>query len=102
MKKVIVMLFAVVMGQMVTASDVDLYRGLLFWIKDQNNIEGNELRKTTYPLSQVFDGSFYNQLAGTEIPKRDNQDHAFSLSFKVRERNCVNRLLMVGGHAVCP
>ena len=25
----------------------DLYRGLLFWIKDQKNIEGNELRQTT-------------------------------------------------------
>ena len=69
MKKVIVWLLAVLMGQMVAASDVDLYRGLLFWIKDQNNIEGNELRKTTYPLSQVFDGSFNNQLAGTVIPK---------------------------------
>ena len=70
MKKVIVLLFAVVMGQMVAASDVDLYRGLLFWIKDQNNIEENELRKTTYLLSKVFDGSFNNQLAGTAIPKR--------------------------------
>lgn len=69
-KRVVTFLFAVVMGQMVAASDVDLYRGLLFWIKDQNNIEGNELRKTTYPLSKVFDGSFNNQLAGTAIPKR--------------------------------
>ena len=100
MKKIIVWVFAVVMGQMVAASDVDLYRGLLFWIKSQNNIEGNELRKTTYPLSQVFDGSFYNQLAGTAIPQRDNQDYTFSLSFKVGERNCVNRLLMIGGHSI--
>ena len=70
MKKVILLLFIALMGQMVAASDVDLYRGLLFWIKDQNNIEGNELRKTTYPLSKVFDGSFNNQLAGTAIPKK--------------------------------
>lgn len=100
MKKVVVMLFAFVMGQMVAASDVDLYRGLLFWIKSQNNIEGNELRKTTYPLSQVFDGSFYNQLAGTAIPKRDNQDYTFSLSFNVGELNCVNRLLEIGSHSI--
>ena len=39
MKKV-VLLLAALMGQMVAASDVDLYRGLLFWIKDQDNIEG--------------------------------------------------------------
>ncbi len=56
-KKVIVLLFAVVMGQMVAASEVDLYRGLLFWIKDQKNIEGNELRQTSLPLSIVLDGS---------------------------------------------
>lgn len=99
-KKVTVLLFAVLMGQMVAASDVDLYRGLLFWIKSQNNIEGNELRKTTYPLSQVFDGSFNNQLAGTAMPKRDNQDYTFSLSFKVGELNCVNRLLTIGGHSI--
>ena len=99
MKKVIVWLLAVLMGQMVAASDVDLYRGLLFWIKSQNNIEGNELRKTTYPLSQVFDGSFCNQLAGTAISKRDNQDYTFS--FKVGERNNVNRLLVIRSHRIC-
>ena len=32
-KKTVTLLFAVMMGQMVVASDVDLYRGLLFWIK---------------------------------------------------------------------
>lgn len=51
----------------VVVPDVDLYSGLLFWIKDQNNIEGNELRKTTYALSKTFDGSFMNQLSGFRI-----------------------------------
>lgn len=56
-RKTIVLLFAVLMGQMVAASDVDLYRGLLFWITDQRGIEGNELRQTSLPLSTDLDGS---------------------------------------------
>ena len=99
-KKVIVLLFAAVMGHMVAASNVDLYRGLLFWIKDQNNIEGNELRKTTHPLSKAFDGSFNNQLAGAAIPQRDSQDYTLSLSFKVGELNCINRLFVIGSHSI--
>lgn len=63
MKKVL-LLVAALMGQMVAASDVDLYRGLLFWIKSHNNIEGDGLRKTTYPLSQVFEVSFSTSVNG--------------------------------------
>lgn len=57
MKKFIVLSFVVLMGQIAVASEVDLYRGLLLWIKDQQNIEGNELRQTSLPLSTEFDGS---------------------------------------------
>ena len=100
-KKVIVWLFAVLMGQMVAASDVDLYRGLLFWIKDQNNIEGNELRKTTYPLSNAFDGSFENPLTGTAIPAQENDVYTLAISFKVGQLNQINRLFKVfGGHSI--
>ena len=73
-KKVIVLLFAVVMAQFVVASDVDLYRGLLFWIKDQKNIEGNELLRAMYPLGQVFDGCFNNQLNGATVPKEGKHE----------------------------
>ena len=100
MKKVVMMLFVTLIVTFAVASDVDLYKGLLFWIKDQDNIEGNELRQTTYPLSQEFDGSFNNQLAGTAIPQRDSQDYTFSISFKVGERNCINRLLVIGSHSI--
>lgn len=95
-KKVIVLLFAVLTGQFAVASDVDLYRGLLFWIKDQKNIEGNELRQTTYPLSKVFDGSFNNPPKVTAMPRGGNHEYTFSLSFKVEELNCKNRLLVIG------
>lgn len=57
MKKFIVLSFVVLMGQIAVASEVDLYRGLLLWIKDQQNIEGNELRQTSLPLSTDLDGS---------------------------------------------
>ena len=81
-KKVIVLLFAVVMGQMVAASDVDLYRGLLFWIKDQKNIEGNELRQTSVPLSTVLDGSKVITFSGASTPKRNASAFSLAKSFK--------------------
>ena len=84
----------------VVTPDFDLYAGLLFWIKDQTNIEGNEERKATYPLSKVFDGSFANPLAGAAIPAKDVDDYTLSLSFKVGELDCVNRLFKIGGHTV--
>ena len=77
MKKM-VLLAAALMGQMVAASDVDLYRGLLFWIKDQKNIEGNELRQTSVPLSTVLDGSKVITFSGASTPKRNAS--AFSLA----------------------
>lgn len=80
--------------------DVDLYRGLLFWIKDQKNIEGNELRQATYSLSKAHDGSFYNQLTGADIPAFGNGGYALSFSFKVGQLDCINRLLKLQGHSV--
>ena len=74
----------------------DLYRGLLFWITSQYNIEGNEQRYSTYALSKVFDGSFNNPLSGTAIPKNDSKEYTFSISLKVGELNSINRLLVVG------
>lgn len=84
----------------VVTPDFDLYAGLLFWIKDQTNIEGNEERKATYPLSKMFDGSFANPLAGAAMPAKDVDDYTLSLSFKVGELDCVNRLFKIGGHTV--
>ena len=95
-KKVIVLLVAALMGQVVVASDVDLYRGLLFWIKDQKNIEGNESRETTYPLSKVFDGSFANPLKGTAIAAKGSVAFSMAFSFKVGQVDCLNRMLRFG------
>ena len=67
----------------------DLYRGLLFWIKEKNNTEGNESRSTTYPLSQTFDGSFYNALQGTDL----SSPLTFCFSFKLNDVNRINRLI---------
>lgn len=80
--------------------ELDLYSGLLFWIKDQNNIEGNELRQTTYALSKVFDGSFSNPLTGAAIPFYDSQAYAFSFSFKMGELDCINRIMKIGNDTI--
>ena len=82
MKKVIVLLVATLMGQFVAASDVDLYRGLLFWIKDQKNIEGNEERQTSVPLSTVLDGSKVITFSGASTPKRNASAFSLAKSFK--------------------
>lgn len=76
--------------------ELDLYSGLLFWIKEQQNIEGNENRGSTYPLSKQFDGSFMNQLGGADIPSLDGREYALSFSFKVGALNCINRILKLG------
>ena len=81
-KKVLVLLFAVVMGQMVAASEVDLYRGLLFWIKDQKNIKGNELRLTSLLLSTILDGSKAITFSGANLPKCSTSAFSFTVSFK--------------------
>lgn len=70
----------------------DLYRGLLFRIINQSNIEGNESRSTAYPLSQAFDGSFYNALSGKDIPT----GCSFSFRFKLDDVNRINRLVTLG------
>ena len=80
--------------------ELDLYRGLLFWIKDQTNIEGNETRQTTYPLSKSFDGSFNNPLTGASIPAQANNDFTLSFSFKLGELDCLNRILKLSQHTV--
>ena len=98
-KKVIVLVGAALMGQMVAASDVDLYRGLLFWIKDQQNIEGNELRQTSLPLSTELDGSKAITFSGADLPRRGTSAFAFAISFKVGELGCINRLFRLGSSA---
>ena len=70
----------------------DLYRGLLFWIKDQYNIEGNEPRRTTYALSKTYDGSFYNQLEGFPLI---GGKFTLCFSFKLNDVNRINRLLQI-------
>ncbi len=67
----------------------DLYRGLVFWIKDQNNIEGNESRSASRSLSSAFDGSFSISLSGTSIPS----GCSFAFSFKLDDVNRINRLV---------
>lgn len=84
----------------VAVPELDLYAGLLFWIKEQDNIEGNELRQTTYPLSKSFDGSFANSLSGKSIPAKESDDYTLSFSFKVSELDCLNRLLQIGTHTL--
>ena len=70
----------------------DLYRGLLFRITSQYNTEGNDSRSTSYPLSQVFDGSFNNPLSGAAIPS----GCTFAFSFKLDDVNRINRLVTLG------
>ena len=94
MKKVLVLLTLV--SQVAIGSDIDLYRGLLFWIKDQKNIEGNELRQTSLPLSTVLDGSNAITFSGASMPKRDTSAFSFAMSFKVGSLDCINRLFQLG------
>ena len=99
MKKVILLLGVVLIAQFAVASDVDLYKGLLFWIKDQNNIEGNELRQTSLPLTTVLDGSKTITFSGADLPIRDSSAFSFAVSFKVGELDCINRLFRLGSDA---
>ena len=70
--RVIVLIFvAVLMGQIAAASEVDLYRGLLFWIQDQQNIEDNELRQALLPLSTELDGSRAITFSRADLPRRE-------------------------------
>ena len=57
----------------------DLYRGLLFQITDQYNVEGNESRQTSLPLSTVLNGSQSITFSGASIPKRDTSAFNFSI-----------------------
>lgn len=77
--------------------DPDLYRGLLFWITNQNNVEGNEARKTSIPLSTVLNGSQYISLSGTSLPNKDDTSFTFACSFKIGETGCINRLIEFPG-----
>ena len=99
MKKAVMFLSVILMWQMVVASDVDLYRGLLFWIKEQTNIEGNETRQTSLPLSTVLDGSKAISFSGTNLPQRDASAFSFAISFKVGNLDCINRLFQLGSSA---
>ena len=94
--KAFLVLVAAMMGQIVSAADVDLYRGLLFWIKEQKNIEGNEIRQTSLPLSTVLDGSKAITFSGADLPERSSSAFSFAVSFKVGNLNCINRLFQLG------
>ena len=74
----------------------DLYRGLVFWIKDQDNVEGNENRYSDRALSSVFNGSFRTSLAGTALPKQSDNCFTLAFSFKLTELDRINRLFMLG------
>ena len=78
----------------------DLYRGLLFWIKDQKNIEGNEMRYASKSFNSKFDGSFYNELKGSVLPKQETQEYTLSFSFRIGELNRVNHLLKLQDHSI--
>lgn len=78
----------------------DLYRGLVCWITNQENIVGTECRKTKYPLDKEYDGSFYNTITGIDLPKlSEGTESALSFSFQITELNCINRLISIDeGH----
>jgi hypothetical protein len=76
----------------------DLYRGLLFWIKNRYNVEGNEDRYSDYALSSVFDGSFKTTLKGTALPKQSDNCFTLAFSFKLSELDRINRLFMLGSN----
>ena len=80
--------------------DVDPTRGLLCWIKDKVNIEGNDERKTTLSLSTVLDGSSYISMSGASLPDKENEAFAIAVSFKVGQVDCINRLLHLGGRGI--
>ncbi len=96
MKKVVMLVFAILLGQFVFASDINLHRGLLFWIKELTNIEGNENRQVSLPLSTEFDGSKVITFSGADIPQGDTSAFSFAISFKVGGLDRINRLFQVG------
>ena len=73
--------------------DPDLYRGLIFWIKDKYNVEGNESRYSDHSLSQTFDGSFKMTLQGASLRKQTDMSCTLSFSFIFTEIDRANRLL---------
>ncbi len=75
--------------------DPDLYRGLVFWIKDQYNVVGTERRYADHKLSQIFNGSFKTTLQGTALPKQEVCAFTLSFSFKLTDLNRINRLLLL-------
>ena len=77
----------------------DLYRGLLFSITNQYNIEGNDARQVSLPLNTVLNGSQAITFSGVSIPPRDTSEFSFAVSFKVGELNCINRLFQLGRSA---
>ena len=77
--------------------DPDLYRGLVFWITDYSNIEGNDARNVDHNLAYKLNGSFKTTLQGTNLPQQKDDSFTLSFSFKVGELGCVNRLFMLSG-----
>ena len=80
--------------------DPDLYAGLLWWIKDRYNVEGNESREAYPSLGNKFNGSYKVTLSGTAIPAKDKNDFTFSFHFQVGELGRINRLVQIANTCV--
>ena len=80
--------------------DPDLYAGLLWWIKEQSNVEGNESRSASTSLGNKFNGSYKVTLNGTAIPAKDKNDFTFSFHFQVGELARINRLAQIANTSV--
>ena len=80
--------------------DPDLYAGLLWWIKELDNVEGNERRYASTSLGNKFNGSYKVTLNGTAIPAKDKNDFTFSFHFQVGELARINRLVQIANTSV--
>lgn len=84
----------------VAVPDLDLYSGMILWITQKSNIEGNEARQFEYDLSKTFDGSFINELSGTNFPANSTGDFTLSMSVSVSTLDQINRLFTFGSKSI--
>lgn len=77
------------------APDPDLHRGLQFWIRDQENIEGNDTRRTTLPLGEELVNRSFD-LVGAPLGHQEDSAFTMSFSFKVGGLGYTNHLFRVG------
>lgn len=80
--------------------DPDLYAGLLWWIEESSNVEGNESRTTSISLGTRYNGNHKVTLQGTAIPAKDKNDFALSFHFRVGELARINRLAQIGNTSI--